>query len=113
MVNNAGIFCGQNRIAEESVEAFDKTMVSCVVPVLESSARASSLIEFAGSQHSRSIPGHEIRYCANDEAGTLIKWRSRLDCKRLLHRWHGRIVDGTYVGSNISLLTSEILTFVR
>ena len=27
MVNNAGIFCGQNRIAEESVEAFDKTMV--------------------------------------------------------------------------------------
>ena len=27
MVNNAGIFCGQHRIAEESVEAFDKTMV--------------------------------------------------------------------------------------
>lgn len=27
MVNNAGIFCGQNKIAEESVEAFEKTMV--------------------------------------------------------------------------------------
>lgn len=27
IVNNAGIFCGQNRIAEESIEAFDKTMV--------------------------------------------------------------------------------------
>ncbi|KIW36484.1 uncharacterized protein PV06_11299 [Exophiala oligosperma] len=26
MVNNAGIFCGQNRIAEEPVEAFEKTM---------------------------------------------------------------------------------------
>ncbi|TVY44461.1 putative oxidoreductase [Lachnellula occidentalis] len=26
MVNNAGIFCGQNRIADESVEAFDKTI---------------------------------------------------------------------------------------
>lgn len=27
MVNNAGVFCGQNRIAEEPVEAFEKTMV--------------------------------------------------------------------------------------
>ncbi|KAH8693054.1 putative short chain dehydrogenase [Talaromyces proteolyticus] len=26
MVNNAGVFCGQHRVAEESVEAFDKTM---------------------------------------------------------------------------------------
>jgi hypothetical protein len=27
MVNNAGVFCGQHKIAEESVDAFDKTMV--------------------------------------------------------------------------------------
>ncbi|KAJ5923156.1 hypothetical protein N7454_008401 [Penicillium verhagenii] len=26
MVNNAGVFCGQHRLAEEPVEAFDKTM---------------------------------------------------------------------------------------
>ncbi|KAJ5464328.1 uncharacterized protein N7458_000014 [Penicillium daleae] len=26
MVNNAGVFCGQHKIAEESVDAFDKTM---------------------------------------------------------------------------------------
>jgi hypothetical protein len=28
MVNNAGIFCGLANIVDESVEAFDKTMVS-------------------------------------------------------------------------------------
>ncbi len=85
MVNNAGIFCGLNKIENESIDAFDKTMVrSEIRPKLSVLAetyrqtKAAETIDVA-CEYARSFPRDEIRRYSNDEAKAIAKRRAWLD----------------------------------